>query len=203
MAIAGGLERLVDFELDLLAAAMAGESGLGHEPRVVIAELRREYAPRVGSPLDFRPVPLDQDPARALVAAMREEIAEIYAGVVLDGPKMPKAGPRELGPPGGVFIVGYDETGEPVCGGGVKDLGAGACEIKRMYVVPEARNTGRGRELLEALEEAARALGYERARLDTGPAQHGAERMYRAAGYEPIENFNGNPIATFFGEKRL
>ena len=52
-----------------------------------------------------------------------------------------------------------------------------------------------------ALEDAARELGYERARLDTGPDQHGARRMYLSAGYEPIENFNGNPIATFFGEK--
>ena len=154
-------------------------------------------------PTTFRPVPLEEEPARSLVAAMREEIGQIYAGVVLDGPEMPKAGPRELGPPGGVFLVGYDEAGVAVCGGGVKDLGQGACEIKRMYVVPQARNAGRGGELLEALEEAARVLGYERARLDTGPAQHGARRMYQAAGYEEIENFNGNPIATFFGEKRL
>ncbi len=134
---------------------------------------------------------------------MRVEIAEIYAGVVLDGPEMPKAGPRELGPPGGIFLVGFDETGEAVCGGGVKDLGDGACEIKRMYVVPKARSAGRGRELLEALEDAARGLGFKRARLDTGPRQERSERMYLAAGYEPIENFNGNPIATFFGEKAL
>ena len=99
--------------------------------------------------------------------------------------------------------MGYDESGAAVCGGGVKDLGEGACEIKRMYVVPEARNAGLGRELLVALEEAARELGYERARLDTGPDQHGARRMYQGAGYETIENFNGNPMATFFGEKTL
>ena len=148
-------------------------------------------------------MPLEEEPARSLVAAMREEIAELYAGVVLDGPEMPKAGPRELGPPRGVFLVGFDEAGSAVCGGGVKDLGDGACEIKRMYVVPDARNAGRGQELLEALEDAARELGYERARLDTGPEQHGARRMYRAAGYEPIGNFNGNPMATFFGEKKL
>ena len=154
-------------------------------------------------PITFRPVPLTKEPARSLVLAMREEIAALYTGVVLDGPEMPKAGPRELGPPRGVFLVGFDESGAAVCGGGVKDLGEGACEIKRMYVVPEARNAGRGRELLVALEEAARELGYERARLDTGPDQHGARRMYLEAGYEPIENFNGNPIATFFGEKTL
>jgi GNAT superfamily N-acetyltransferase len=148
-------------------------------------------------------VPLDEEPARSLVEAMRDEIAAMYLGVVLDGPEMPKAGPRELGPPRGEFLVGFDESGTPVCGGGLKDLGHGACEIKRMYVVPEARGAGLGRELLRELEDAARKLGYERARLDTGPDQHGARHMYQAAGYEEIENFNGNPMATFFGEKTL
>jgi hypothetical protein len=27
--------------------------------------------------------------------------------------------------------------------------------------------------------------------------------MYERAGYGAIENFNGNPVATFFGEKHL
>jgi len=157
----------------------------------------------MASPLTFRAMPLGQDPARSLVEAMRAEIAEIYAGVVLDGPEMPKAGPRELGPPGGVFLVGFDPDGVAVCGGGVKDLGDGTCEIKRMYVIPEARRKGYARELLVALEDAARKLGYEIARLDTGPRQPLSERMYREAGYEPIHNFNGNPVASFFGEKPL
>jgi GNAT superfamily N-acetyltransferase len=59
------------------------------------------------------------------------------------------------------------------------------------------------RELLRQLEDAARRLGYEVARLDTGPRQPSAERMYREAGYRPIGNFNANPVASFFGEKRL
>ena len=134
---------------------------------------------------------------------MREEIGQIYTGVDLDGPEMPRAGPRELGPPRGLFLVGFDDSGAAVCAGGVKDLGDGRCEIKRMYVVPEARGSGRGRELLRALEDAARKLGYGVARLDTGPSQPSAKRMYLEAGYQEIENFNGNPVATFFGEKAL
>jgi hypothetical protein len=27
--------------------------------------------------------------------------------------------------------------------------------------------------------------------------------LYESEGYVPIGNFNGNPVATFFGEKRL
>lgn len=153
--------------------------------------------------LSFRAIPMELEPASSLVEAMRAEIAELYDGLVLDGPEMPKGGPEELAPPSGVYLVGFDDNGAPVCGGGVKDLGAGACEIKRMYVVPEARGTGRARQLLTALEDAARGLGYGIARLDTGPRQPTAERLYRGAGYRQIGNFNGNPVASFFGEKVL
>jgi GNAT superfamily N-acetyltransferase len=153
--------------------------------------------------LTFRPVPLEQEPAASLVASMRAEVALLYEGLDLNDARMPKAGPAELGPPGGVFLVGFDESRQPVCGGGVKRLSDEACEIKRMYVVPEGRGVGVGRALLKALEDAARRLGYSVARLDTGPRQPGAERMYRQAGYQPIGNFNDNPVATFFGEKAL
>ena len=153
--------------------------------------------------LSFRPVPLDEEPAASLVAAMRAEMAELYDDLDIDGSEMPKAGPGELGPPGGTFLVGVDATGRPVCCGGIKRLEGGACEIKRMYVVPEARAKGVGRGLLEALEDTARTLGYTVARLDTGPRQPKAERMYLRAGYRPIGNFNANPVASFFGEKQL
>jgi GNAT superfamily N-acetyltransferase len=153
--------------------------------------------------LSFRPVPLDQEPAASLVGAMRAEMAVVYDDLDLDGDEMPKAGPRELGPPGGTFLVGFDPTGRPLCCGGIKRLEDSTCEIKRMFVTPEARGRGTGRELLAALEDAARSLGYTVARLDTGPRQPRAERMYRRAGYQPIGNFNGNPVASFFGEKQL
>jgi GNAT superfamily N-acetyltransferase len=153
--------------------------------------------------LTFRPVRMEEGPAASLLEALRTEMAALYDGLVVDAPHMPKAGPDELGPPSGTFIVGFDEAGTAVCCGGVKGLGPGVCEIKRMYVVPEARHSGRGRELLGALEHAAREMGYEVARLDTGPRQPHAERLYRDAGYSPIGNFNRNPVASFFGEKAL
>jgi GNAT superfamily N-acetyltransferase len=99
-------------------------------------------------------------------------------------------------------MVGYDDE-RPVCCGGIKQLSDRACEIKRMYVVPEDRNRGVARALLEALERKALELGYTAARLDTGPRQPRAERMYVRAGYRPIHNFNDNPVANFFGEKAL
>lgn len=152
--------------------------------------------------LHFRPARVDSGPGAALAQSMREEIAAVYEGLDLDGEQMPKAGPAELSPPGGAFIVGYeDET--PVCCGGVKRLPDDACEIKKMYVTPAARGRGVARALLHALEDEARALGYGIARLDTGPKQPHARALYESEGYVAVANFNGNPVATFFGEKPL
>jgi GNAT superfamily N-acetyltransferase len=133
---------------------------------------------------------------------MRREIAGLYDGLDLDAEDMPKAGPSELSAPRGALLVGW-MAGEAVCCGGLKDLGGGACEIKRMYVVPELRGRGVAGALLRALEEQARNLGYAWARLDTGPRQPHAVRLYERAGYRPIANFNGNPVASWFGEKPL
>jgi GNAT superfamily N-acetyltransferase len=105
-------------------------------------------------------------------------------------------------PPHGTFLV-VSRGDEPIAGGGIKGLGAGACEIKRMFVIPAERGRGVAGFLLEALENEARALGFAIARLDTGEKQPHAQRIYEAAGYRPIGNFNANPFASFWGEKRL
>jgi GNAT superfamily N-acetyltransferase len=132
--------------------------------------------------------------------AMVRSVEPLYGRI--DVPGMPSGRPDDFAPPGGAFLVGFD-GGRPVCGGGVKRLEDGVCEIKRMYVVPEARGRGVARALLLALEDAARSLGYERARLDTGPKQPEAEHLYRSAGYREIADYNGNFAASFWGEKAL
>ena len=130
---------------------------------------------------------------------MRVEVGEMYAGLDLQAPDMPKAGPEQLNPPNGSFLVGY-EDGVAVCCGGIKRLDAESCELKRMYVVPDQRGRGVARMLLTALEDRARELGYVLSRLDTGPKQQGARHLYESAGYTAVANFNGNPVATYFAE---
>jgi GNAT superfamily N-acetyltransferase len=152
--------------------------------------------------LIFSSASVDFGDGARLAQAMRDEIAVIYDGLDLDGERMPKAGAAELGPPGGAFIVGYHD-GRPVCCGGVKRLDDERCEIKKMYVVPELRGQGVARALLRELENVARRLGYPIARLDTGPRQGNAEGLYRDEGYAEVPDFNGNPVAVFWGEKRL
>jgi GNAT superfamily N-acetyltransferase len=151
--------------------------------------------------IEVRSEAADSLVAVRLVEAMVTEMEELYdlragTGLGLSAP------PADFSPPGGAFLVVY-EDGKPVAGGGVKRDEDGIAEIKRMYVAPGARGRGLGRQLLEALEEEARALGYARIRLDTGARQPEARAMYERAGYHAVDDYNGNPQATFWGEKVL
>lgn len=152
--------------------------------------------------IEFREARIDSGDGRRLERAMADEMFDLYEGLDLNADDMPKAGPQQMNPPNGAFLVGY-ENGAAVCCGGIKNLGDGACEIKRMYVAPAVRGRGLARILLAALEDHARELGYGVAKLETGPKQQHAMRIYRAAGYTEVANFNGNPVATFFAEKPL
>lgn len=153
--------------------------------------------------IELQTVPSDDPRAMALVAAMVEEVSELYGRI--DVPGAPSATPEDFSEArGGAFLVVF-EDGAAVAGGGLKRLDdeGRACEIKRMFVVPEARGRGHASRLLQGLEDEARRLGYRVARLDTGEHQPQAQAMYERAGYAPIGNFNANPFASFWGEKIL
>lgn len=142
-----------------------------------------------------------EPPASDLVEAMIDDLAPLYGRI--DGPGSPTANPDEMWAPTGTFLVGWGVDGTPVCGGGVKRIGDGTAEIKRMYVAPEARTQGHARRLLAGLEDATRRLGYSQVRLDTGPEQPHAKRLYESAGYREIPDYNRNPQATYWAEKDL
>jgi GNAT superfamily N-acetyltransferase len=150
--------------------------------------------------IEFRSVDPAQAPASELLAAMVAEMNALYGDIEFPG--MPSATPADFAPPAGAFLVGFHE-GEPVCAGGIKRIAPDAAEIKRMYVVPASRRRGVARTLLGALEDAAREHGYAFVRLDTGSLQPGAMALYASEGYSEIGNFNANPIAAYWGEKRL
>ncbi len=96
-------------------------------------------------------------PASELLAAMRTELIGAYDNASrLDNPPLL---PAELRAPDGAYYVGYEGPGA-VAGGGLRRLGDGVAEIKRMYVRPEARSRGVAAALLRTLEEAATAMGY-------------------------------------------
>jgi putative acetyltransferase len=100
-----------------------------------------------------------------------------------------------------VFLVARDAGGTAVGCGGLRLLGPGSGEVKRMYVDPAVRGTGVAAALLRALEDHARRLGIARLLLETGTGQPDAIRFYQREGYEPIEAYGpyaGEPISRCF-----
>jgi GNAT superfamily N-acetyltransferase len=83
-----------------------------------------------------------------------------------------------------LFLVAYDA--EPLGCAGLRLLGDGVAELKRMWVRPAARGCGVGRALLAAVEAEAAARGVTTMRLETGHRQPEAVALYEQAGYAPI-----------------
>lgn len=83
---------------------------------------------------------------------------------------------------GGAFLVGEFEGEIVAMGGVVPTERTSTAELKRMRVAPEHQRRGFGRAILEALEEAAVARGFDRLVLDTADRQDAAP-FYRAQGY--------------------
>jgi GNAT superfamily N-acetyltransferase len=105
--------------------------------------------------------------------------------------------------PGTAWLVVY-EDGVAVACGGVRPLGAGVAEIKRMFVTAAARGRGHGRALLAELERRARDAGYDRVRLYTTEVLLEARALYADAGYHRIEMPNVDDRAEdVWLEKRL
>ena len=150
--------------------------------------------------VQLREEPLDSPAAVRLLDAFSAEIAKLYPGWRPDAG--PSAAPEDFASPGGTFLIAY--AGERAVGcGGLKRLDARHAEVKRLYVAGEARGEGVSRRLLEGLERAAAARGYDVVRLDTGDRQPPALALFRSAGYVAIDDYNGNAFASHWLEKRL
>ena len=127
------------------------------------------------------PEPFDSPEVAALAAAQQQELAESYAGENDIGPARDASMFVE---PHGVFLVVRDDDGKAVACGGIARFDETRAELKRMYVVPDARGRGLGRRVLDELEAAARRLGYTGVVLETGTRPE-ALGLYASAGYEP------------------
>ena len=98
----------------------------------------------------------------------------------------------EVMPGRGTFVIAWDGETAVGCGAVRRLLEAGlddAGEVKRMYVIPEARGRRIGGLILDRLEAEARALGLQRLLLETGDRQVEALALYHRVGFNRIDRF--------------
>ncbi len=92
---------------------------------------------------------------------------------------------RRSGWPGageGMWIAELD--GRAVGAITLRDLGGGLARLGHLALQAEARGSGVGRRLVEAVLEAARDAGYQRVELVTFSELEPARELYRRAGFE-------------------
>src|SRR4051812_11976341 len=109
--------------------------------------------------------------------------------------------PGKYAAPAGRLLLAREEGNWVGCVA-LRPLEPSICEMKRLYVRPNFRGHGLGRTLAQHILAEARAIRYERIRLDTvEPKMGAAVALYRHLGFHEIAPYNDHPIAgTLFME---
>jgi putative acetyltransferase len=107
--------------------------------------------------------------------------------------------PGAYGPPRGEVVLAFSKEAVVACGA-LRELEPRVGEIKRVYVRADHRGPGFGPRLTRALLRRARALQYERVRVDTLTTMAGAIEFYQDMGFRPIPAYWRHPApgALFF-----
>jgi putative acetyltransferase len=91
------------------------------------------------------------------------------------------------------FVAEVD--GKIAGGGGIyptEGLPEDTCELVKMYLLPEARGIGLGKQLLEKCFDTARKFGFRQIYLETMPELKLALKMYEKSGFSYLCSPMGN-----------
>jgi GNAT superfamily N-acetyltransferase len=109
--------------------------------------------------------------------------------------------PGDYAPPRGALLVAQASdalTAKPdglVAMIGLRPIDDRICEMKRLFVRPEARGRGVAKQLIDSILAEALRLKYEEIRLDTLPMMGDAQKLYVAMGFVDIDAYYDTPIA--------
>ncbi|KPI00926.1 GCN5-related N-acetyltransferase [Actinobacteria bacterium OK074] len=157
--------------------------------------------------MNIQPVAFDHPDA----VKLNDEVQAEYAARYEDEGDVTPLDPSMFAPPAGLYLIAYDADGTPLATGGWRGQETnedgytdGDAEIKRMFVIEQARGRGIARRILAALEEDARAAGRVRMVLETGIKQPEAIALYTSSGYEPCTKFGhyrNEPLSRCFAKQ--
>ncbi|MFJ9692064.1 GNAT family N-acetyltransferase [Kitasatospora sp. NPDC101183] len=140
--------------------------------------------------VEFRVTGYGHPDAQALAEEVQQEYVRRYGD-----PDETVMHPEDFEVPAGLFMIAYLDGRPVACGGwrakraGADGLRDGDAELKRMFVVPEARGRGLARAVLRRLEVTAAEAGRTRLILETGTEQPEAIALYGSEGYAAIRKF--------------
>lgn len=143
--------------------------------------------------IDIRPAELPRDLGEA--RSLFREYAESL-GIDLDfqGFEAEVAAlPGKYEAPAGQLLLAWSGTDAVGCVA-LRPLDGASCEMKRLYVRPQARGEQLGRRLAERICQEAREAGYSRICLDTLPTMASAQNLYQSLGFRSIEPYIFNPV---------
>jgi GNAT superfamily N-acetyltransferase len=142
--------------------------------------------------------PGDSADAVALLRARDEENFKLYS------PEERFAVPLDKHVDGRLLFFVAREDSRPV-GCGALQRHEDYSEMKSVFLLPSARGRRLGQEIIRTLEDAARGLGYEEVRLETGIRSPWAMKTYERAGYQRCERFGDYPVVetSIYMSKRL
>ncbi len=86
-----------------------------------------------------------------------------------------------------LFVIAYDEGGEAIGCGGIRQINENIAEVKRLFA--KTSKMGIGTEVLLYLETQARKLGYHALWLETRLINEQAVSFYENRGYYNIPNY--------------
>ena len=122
-------------------------------------------------------------------AALRGAYAQEVAAVLELPFELLPDSDADLAPPGGEFWLALLD-GVAVGCLGVRLLGTGDAELKRLFTTPAARGHGAARALLAAAEAWARGRAAQRLVLDTRSELTAACALYPRLGFAAVEAYN-------------
>ena len=97
-------------------------------------------------------------------------------------------------PEGGLWLADMEHTTGPVGVVAIRALADSACELKRLWVEPQAKGAGLGCALAQTAIAFARTAGYTNMKLDTlKNRMPAAIALYRSLGFVDAEPYTHNP----------